>query len=165
MRATGWTAGDLSFREKRPGGERDDETCSFDCIVCMLPVSYIVACIMLGGWTDRLNGDGQEDTAEGLFVLLRIFSALRVGFSLSFDSGDDIAVIAGGEAIELSTHFGGGFPCFHCLQGGLRGNRGHLTDWIAVNVHVALLLFELFPSFRLTNCGLIEQSEDQFTAR
>ena len=42
MRATGWTAGDVSFRE-RPGCERDDEACSFDCIVCMLPVSYIVA--------------------------------------------------------------------------------------------------------------------------
>src|SRR3984885_4855342 len=96
--------------------------------------------IMRGRWTDRLNGDGQEDAAEGLFVLLRIFSALRVGFGLSFDAGDYITLVAGGEAVELSTHFGCGFPCFHCLQGGLRGSRGHLTDWIAVDMHVALLL-------------------------
>src|ERR1700733_5428748 len=41
MRATGRTAGEVSFRE-RPGSERDDETCSFDCIVSMLPGSYIV---------------------------------------------------------------------------------------------------------------------------
>ncbi|WP_353062514.1 hypothetical protein RBB77_14550 [Tunturibacter psychrotolerans] len=114
MRATGWTAGDVSFRE-RPGNVRDDEACSFDCIVCMLPVSYIVASISQGGWTDRLSGDGQEDAAEGLLVLLRIFSALRVGFSLSFDTGDYITVVGGGKTGELSTHFGGGFSGLDCL--------------------------------------------------
>ena len=51
IRATGWTAGDVSFRE-RPEGERDDEACSFDCIVSMLPISYIVASIKrVGGLT------------------------------------------------------------------------------------------------------------------
>jgi hypothetical protein len=97
---------------------------------------------------DRLNGDGQEDAAEGLFVLLRIFSALRVGFSLSFDAGDYITVVGGGEAGELSTHFGGGFSGLDCLQGGLGRSRGRLADWVAVNVHNARSLLGLFPSFR-----------------
>lgn len=129
-----------------------------------------VCCRFLTSWqpscgADSLNGDGQEDAAEGLFILLRIFSALRIGFSLSFDAGDDIAVIVGCEAGELSAHFGGSFPCFHCLQGGLGRSRGKLADWVAVNVHNALSLLELFPSFRLTNSALVEQSEDQLTAQ
>jgi hypothetical protein len=105
----------------------------------VLSISYVVAGTMRPQ-LEWLDGDGKEDTAEGFFVLLRILPALRVGFRMGLDAGDQIAIIAGCEAAELSSHGGCGFPGFVGLEGGLSRAQSKLADWVAVNVHDMLPL-------------------------
>jgi len=86
--------GDGRFQEE-PKGEKIDQACSFDCIVWVVPdlliftLPYLYAAYVYaaeGSMSEWLDGDGEEDTTEGLFVVLRILFVLRVGVCMGLDA-------------------------------------------------------------------------------